>query len=92
MSALTTVVQHPVVDKTGLTGKYDFSFDFAQTIGIMGAPLIGPRNPGATDTANDPGLELPQALEQQLGLRLVKGKGKLDVIVVEKIDRMPPEN
>jgi uncharacterized protein (TIGR03435 family) len=97
-----------VVDKTGLTGKYDFYVEFAPTRGLAGAPLLagrggfgpgGPGGPGAAGAAAPPaggaaelGLELPQALESQLGLKLAKGKGKLDVVVVEKIERVPTEN
>jgi uncharacterized protein (TIGR03435 family) len=105
MSALVDMISnqvgHPVVDKTGLTGKYDFFVEFAPALGPAGAPLLLPRGggPGAVGAAQPPaggaaelGLELPQALEQQLGLRLVKGKGMLDVIVVEKINRSPTEN
>lgn len=108
MSALVTMLSNelgnPVVDKTGLTGKYDFYVEFAPTRGIGGMRLPpgiggGPGGPGAGGAVPPPaaggaelGLELPQAIEQQLGLKLAKGKGKLDVIVVEKIDRMPTEN
>jgi uncharacterized protein (TIGR03435 family) len=37
-------------------------------------------------------VEIGAALQQQLGLRLVKGKGMLDVVVVDKIERTPTEN
>jgi uncharacterized protein (TIGR03435 family) len=99
---LSNQLGHPVVDKTGLAGTYDFSLDFAPILGPGGGPLAlarggGDRAPGgvaAPPSAGgaELGLELPQALEAQLGLKLVKGKGKLDVIVVEKIERVPTEN
>jgi uncharacterized protein (TIGR03435 family) len=37
-------------------------------------------------------LDLQGAVQQQLGLRLTKGKGMLDVVVVENLERKPTEN
>ncbi len=99
---LSNQLGHPVVDKTGLAGTYDFSLDFQPTAGLSGGPLALATRRGGPDVAGaapptsaapaEMSLELPQAIEQQLGLRLVKGKGMLDVIVVEKINRVPTEN
>ncbi|MEP6962118.1 MAG: TIGR03435 family protein [Acidobacteriota bacterium] len=92
---ISNQIGHPVVDKTGLTGKYDFDLEFAPTNlrGPAGeairAPLQGPAPAGATP---DLGLDLGDAVQQQLGLRLVKGKGKLDAVVVDKIERTATEN
>jgi uncharacterized protein (TIGR03435 family) len=81
---LISFVGHPVVDKTGLTGKYDYYLEFVPTMQLKAGsqPLGGP----------EAGLDLQGALQLQLGLRLVKGKGMLDVVVVEKINRTPTEN
>jgi uncharacterized protein (TIGR03435 family) len=110
VSALVQMVSnqigHPVVDKTGLTGRYDFNLEFAPSNndrgplgamrGIVGA---GPSqaagaNPGAgpAPTATEVGIDLAGAMQQQLGLRLVKGKGMLDVVVVDRADKVPTEN
>jgi uncharacterized protein (TIGR03435 family) len=91
---LSNQVGHPVVDKTGLTGKYDFYVEFAPTSGSIGLPgpgLDAPRPP-QSGTAPDLGLDLATAIQQQLGLRLVGSKGKLDVIVVDKINPTPTDN
>jgi uncharacterized protein (TIGR03435 family) len=101
MSAFVQMISNqlgnPVVDKTGLTGKYDFFVEFSPSRGFGGVPLAtGPGPAGAAPPIPtgpaEMSLELPQALEQQLGLRLVKTKGMLDVIVVEKINRVPKAN
>jgi uncharacterized protein DUF3738 len=66
-----------VVDKTGLTGTFDFTLEFA---------------PETNDRRTDDGTSLaPQsagptfyeALREQLGLKLVTQKGLVDVIVIE---------
>lgn len=90
---------HPVVDKTGLTGKYDFNVDFSPAeMRINGLPVPQAAGGGAAGPAPalpsvaEVGVDLPTAIQQQLGLRIEKGKGMLDYIVVEKAERAPTEN
>ena len=88
MSRLTSLlgnqVNLPVLDKTGLGGYYDFTLEFSMA--LPGAP---PPAPG--DDASDPGPNLDAAL-QQLGLRLLGSKAKLDVIVIDKAEKVPTSN
>jgi uncharacterized protein (TIGR03435 family) len=85
---LSNQLGHPVVDKTGLIGKYDFSVDYAPGLRSAGIePLRAP-----APVAADLGLDLVTAIQQQLGLRLEHSKGLLDYIVVEKVERIPTEN
>ena len=77
---------HPVIDKTGLSGLYDFSLEFT---------LVLPLPPGAppdTPAASDPGPDLAAAVERELGLKLVGSKAKLDVIVIDQAEKVPTEN
>ncbi len=65
-----------VVDKTGLTGRYDAVFDFAAD--------QPPPNAGTSD--DQIGLPpLPVALEKQLGLKLVKQNATVDAFVIDHI-------
>jgi uncharacterized protein (TIGR03435 family) len=73
----------PVVDKTGLTGKYDFTLEF-----IRDLPNAAPES--RTEPAGAPSLFL--ALQQQLGLQLVRKKIPFDAVVVDSIDKRPDEN
>lgn len=79
-----------VVDKTGLTGLYEFRLEFEGTIAMPGAPP-----PPAVD-ALDPGEGSPNlftALEKQLGLKLVKAKSiPVDLLIVDRLDKTPTEN
>ncbi len=89
---LANQLKHPVVDKTGLSGKYDFVIDYAPTdVRVNGnAPAAAGGTTAAA--AADLGLDLVTAVQQQLGLRLERGKGMLDYIVVESAQRAPTEN
>jgi uncharacterized protein (TIGR03435 family) len=78
------VLDRPVLDKTGLTGKYDFDLEWtpdgSQFGGVM--PPIKPDNSGKPN--------LFEAL-QQLGLKLESRRGPVPVIVVDHVER-PSEN
>jgi len=81
--------RRPVIDKTGLTGRYDFTLEF--TLDMTGIAL--PTGfPAAADSASDPGSDVASAVEKQLGLKLTSTKGKLDVIVVDHAEKIPTEN
>jgi uncharacterized protein (TIGR03435 family) len=79
------VAGRQIVDMTGFKGKFDLKdFRFA------GAPL--PNAGGAGTSASDPDVpSLSQALEQQLGLKLIPAKGQVEVVVIDSIER-PTEN
>lgn len=95
MSRLTALlgnqVNLPVLDKTGPDGYYDFTLEFTAAVVPGAAPAVaGGQGPG--DIAGDPGPNLDAALQQQLGLRLVGSKAKLDVIVIDKAEKVPTAN
>jgi uncharacterized protein (TIGR03435 family) len=69
------IVDRPVVDKTGLTGRYDFDLEWAPDESQFGGE-VSP----STDAAIPP---LFTALQQQLGLRLVATRGPIEAIVVD---------
>jgi len=79
------IQDRPIVDKTGLTGKYD-----ARVLWI-------PDNMKPEDLANIPAEFRPEdvslftAMEQQLGLKLEAQKGPVRVVVVDSIEK-PAEN
>ena len=76
-----------VVDKTALDGHYDFTLEFAGGRGPGGA-FPPPLPDGQMDTAP----YLFDALRQQLGLVLTLKKALLDVVVIDRVDRIPVDN
>jgi uncharacterized protein (TIGR03435 family) len=75
--ALSTFVDHPIVDRTGLTGRYNVHLEFDRD------DLTGP--PAAA--AAEPGPSVSMALQGQLGLKLKVGKAPVDVIVVDRVEK-----
>jgi uncharacterized protein (TIGR03435 family) len=75
-------VQRTVVDRTGLTGGWDFEINFAPE----SAPI--PLPPGVDLPPGDPTApSLFTAIQEQLGLRLQSTKGPVEVLVVDGIER-----
>ena len=74
------VLDRPVVDRTGLTGKYDFDLEWA--------PDESQFDGGVASVAADANAApLFTAIQRQLGLKLVATKGPVDALVVDKAER-----
>jgi len=71
---------HPVLDKTGIEGRYDFHFFYQR-----------PSRPGADAPATSAD-DLMDALRRQLGLRVVEVKSPQEVVVVDHLEKIPTEN
>jgi uncharacterized protein (TIGR03435 family) len=74
----------PVADATGLKGKYDIGLFWVVRQGLGAQP--------STDGGGTDGPSLPQALQEQLGLRLEARKGQVEVLVIDHADKMPTGN
>jgi uncharacterized protein (TIGR03435 family) len=81
----------PVIDATGLTGKYDFALFWAYGDGPAGRASTSDSTPLAA--ATDPeGPTLFEAIQSQLGLKLESKKGPVDIVVVDHAEKVPTEN
>src|SRR4030095_16670075 len=85
VSPLSDLTGRPVIDKTGLTGLYDFTLEFAYEgrmpglMGALGVPPDAPVNPDAPS--------LSAALQAQLGLKLEPGRGPVEVVVIDRFEK-----
>ena len=77
-----------VVDQSGLSERYDFTFTF--TPDAAQAALLGGDPTPATDNP-DAAPDLFTALQQQLGLKLESTRAPVDVMVIDKVEK-PSEN
>jgi uncharacterized protein (TIGR03435 family) len=92
-----------MVDRTGLTGKYDFTLEFtlpenAFIVGIraslpLAAGQTSPINPTAPNAGQEDSVPVvSSAMEKQLGLKLESAKIPVDTIVIDHVDKTPVEN
>lgn len=73
--SLRSLAGRPVMDRTGIQGRYDFTLRFRRL--------------------DDPDSTLPSfatALEEQLGLKLEPAKVPLDLVVIDRVEKIPTEN
>jgi uncharacterized protein (TIGR03435 family) len=97
--ALSNALNRPVLDLTELTATYDVDLTWvpdgddrlmpAMRVGMAGG---GDAGRGSADTASEPGLNLPQALQATLGLKLDQRKSPAEVLIVDHADKIPTEN
>jgi uncharacterized protein (TIGR03435 family) len=83
-----TVLDRPVLDKTGLTGRFDFNLDWTPDDSQFGGR--GASIPPPTDASNAPA-NLYTALEEQIGLKLEAAKAPAEVIVIDHSEK-PSQN
>jgi uncharacterized protein (TIGR03435 family) len=79
--AITPAAGRPVLDKTGIEGRYFCTMTYS--------PLAAE----STDNTTGSGpLDFFAALEQQLGLKLESAKAPLPILIVDHAERVPTEN
>jgi uncharacterized protein (TIGR03435 family) len=78
-----------VLDKTGLTGKYDINMTWApdETDGMMRPPDGGASGTGNPAPPTTTGPSIFTALEEQLGLKLEAHKEPGEIIVIDHIEQ-----
>jgi uncharacterized protein (TIGR03435 family) len=93
--SLETEAGSAIIDKTGITGVFDFTIEFTRDAGRVMNQFTGlPQSPpsAAAETAGNESPGLSTALQGQLGLKLDRAKGRLDSIVIDRADKTPGAN
>jgi uncharacterized protein (TIGR03435 family) len=74
---LTGQVGRPVVDRTGLTATYTFALYFT---------------PAGAVAADDTQPGIFAGLQEQLGLKLEPGRGPVEMLIVDRAEKVPTGN
>ena len=77
---LARIVEHPVVDRTGLQGAYKLKLEYT------------PDNAKSDGPDGAAGPSIYTALQEQLGLKLQTQKLPVEIIVVDRVERAATEN
>jgi uncharacterized protein (TIGR03435 family) len=80
---LTTRMDHPVFDMTGIKGLFDITLDWTGDQGL--------RAPGS-EPAEVAGSSLFTAPQEQLGLKMEARKGPVTIRVVDHVEKIPTAN
>jgi len=89
---LSSQMDHPVLDQTGVEGLFDITLDWVpddtqSKMGMAG----GDRPSGMLANAPD-GLSIFDALQEKLGLKLQTKKEAVEILAVDHAERVPTEN
>jgi bla regulator protein blaR1 len=84
ITALSRQLGRTIVDKSGLTGNYDFTLEWAPE-GPAPPPAGGP--PSGAAPPDQSGPDIFTAIQEQLGLKLESTKGPVDVLVIDHIEK-----
>lgn len=88
---LSELLGKEVVDKTRLTGRYDFTLNWAPDEGLLSdaaqAASGGKFPNGPSQVSETSGPDLATALKEQLGLRLEIQKLPSQIVVIEHVDQ-----
>lgn len=81
-SNLGYLLGRPIVDKTGLRAKYDYTVTYTPDPGQAAVGAAAPTDGPAPD-----GPSIFTALRQQLGLRLESAKGPVEILVIDRAEK-----
>jgi len=79
---LSLMLHAPIQDQTGLKGRYDATLDFSQLIAAY------PQGPSPDDI---PAM-IMNGIQDMLGLKLEPKKGPVEIVVVDRAEKVPTEN
>jgi uncharacterized protein (TIGR03435 family) len=83
---LVPTVRRSVIDQTGLAGYFDGDFNFVAELPPPPPP------PGLPSPFSEPFVSIFTVLPEQLGLKLDARRGPVDVLVIDRIERVGRPN
>jgi uncharacterized protein (TIGR03435 family) len=85
-SMVSSRLGRPVLDKTGLTGKYDYALEWVPEQPV--APIFSASENRTVNASQDtPDSLISDALQEQLGLKLEPAKAPVEVIVIDHVEK-----
>jgi uncharacterized protein (TIGR03435 family) len=78
---LSLVMDRPIIDKSGIAGKYNFQLEFATDKTTSGGGLPAP------PSDQPPAASIFAVMEQQLGLKLEGARGPREFLVIDHVER-----
>lgn len=89
-SSLTLWTGRNVVDRTGITGRYDIKLEWSPGLGSNANSAASDDNPALLTTSVPAGPSIFTAVEEQLGLKLEPDKAPVQVFVIDHVEEPGP--
>jgi uncharacterized protein (TIGR03435 family) len=77
----------PVIDKTGIAGKFDFNLEFAPDATTPRFLPGGPAHPPAPPSDNPTAPSILTVVPERLGLQLEPARGPQEFLVIDHVER-----
>jgi uncharacterized protein (TIGR03435 family) len=87
VQVLAPALSRSIIDKTGLTGKYDFTLEYTPELAQLQLSPPGPPDGQGPPPPDPNGPSLFTALQEQLGLRLESAKGPVEILVIDHAEK-----
>jgi len=84
---MSNLLRAPVIDMTGLTGRYDLTLNIAKYAGDLAA-----RGQSIDSAPADPQALINMILQEELGLKLEARKMPLELVIIDHAEKVPVEN
>jgi uncharacterized protein (TIGR03435 family) len=81
------ILDRPVVDQTGVAGKFDFTLEWRPDLSQLPPGVAAPQLPPEVEARP----ELFTAIQEQLGLKLESTRAPVEAYVIDKVEK-PSEN
>jgi uncharacterized protein (TIGR03435 family) len=89
---LGRLFDRPVLNHTGITGKFDFHLEFTPDGDTPRVPVRDPNAPGPKQSADPTGRpSIFAALQEQLGLKIESAKSPAEFLIIDHVER-PSDN
>lgn len=91
VSIIVPYVDRPVIDKTGLTGLFDFHLEYVPNHSwprILNGSIVVD-SPGPSDSSIGP--SIIAAFREQLGLKLSPAHANVEFIVIDQVEKPSPD-
>ena len=85
---LSGILNAPVIDQTGLKGKYDIAIDGAKYLDQLSKRGEG----GASPDPMGPVALIMIAIQDELGLKVESRKAPIDLLIIDHAEKVPTEN
>lgn len=85
VDSISRQVDRPVIDNTGLSGAFNGELQWTPDDDTANAET-------GSSASSDAGPSIFTALQEQFGLKLVPQRGPVEVLVIDRVEKLPTEN